>query len=70
MVQQANFKSRDNNGFENCQVVPAETNVEIADGNFLPVRGHGKVELVAQRSGKVAEFIVLNHVLHMPGLGA
>ena len=44
------------------------TNVEIADGNILPVDGFGKIELYLDQPGRTTKMVKMDDVACVPGL--
>ena len=45
-----------------------ETNVEIADGNILPVDGFGRIEVDLDQPGHTTKVVKMDDVAYMPGL--
>ena len=44
------------------------TNVEIADGNILPVDGFGRIELDLDQPGRTTKMVKMDDVAYVPGL--
>ena len=44
------------------------TNVEIADGNILPVDGFGRIEVDLDQPGHTTKMVKMDDVAHVPGL--
>ena len=44
------------------------TNVEITDGNILPVDGFGRIEVDLDQPGYTAKMVKMDYVAYVPGL--
>ena len=44
------------------------TNVEIADGNILPVDGFGRIEVDLDQPGRTTKMVKMDDVAYVPGL--
>ena len=44
------------------------TNVEIADGNILPVDGSGRIEVDLDQPGHTTKMVKMDDVAYVPGL--
>ena len=44
------------------------TNVEIADGNILPVDGFGRIEMDLDQPGRTTKMVKMDDVAYVPGL--
>ena len=53
-------------GMSACEKAPPGTNIEIADGNILPVDGFGRIEV--DQPGHTTKMVKMDDVAYVPGL--
>ena len=55
-------------GMSAYKKAPPGTTVEIADGNFLPVDGFGRIEVDLDQPGHTTKMVKMDDVAYVPGL--
>ena len=55
-------------GMSAYKKVSPGTNVEIADGNILPVDGFGRIEVDLDQPGHTTKMVKMDDVAYVPGL--
>ena len=55
-------------GMSNYRKASPGTNVEVADGNVLPVDGFGRIEVNLDQPGSIARTVRMDEVAYVPGL--